>query len=168
MGSRCSSDSPIPRHSYILTWVYNDYIREQWFTNMLFEFPFWQKMRADYYLIPASMSLSSLGWKYSVLPVGPNTWAALWRRQCLQVGQEEWEMNHLSTHSMWKLCLQLGKTLTLSPFMKSVKQIGHSMPWISGLSLLYTMNGSDFMDFFFNPLFAKLAAICLACEDLQK
>ncbi|KAG5575240.1 hypothetical protein H5410_055374 [Solanum commersonii] len=47
-------------------------------------------------------------------------------RQCLQVGQEECELSHLSIHRTWNPWLHLGKTLTLSPATNSDKQMTHS------------------------------------------
>lgn len=44
-----------------------------------------------------------------------------------QIGHVECVLNHLSIHSEWKLCLQLGKTLTISPSSKILKQTEHSV-----------------------------------------
>ena len=41
----------------------------------------------------------------------------------LQLGQRNWRTSHCSRHSLWKVCPQLGSTLTVTPLSKSVKQI---------------------------------------------
>lgn len=48
-------------------------------------------------------------------------------RQCLQVGQEECELSHLSMHRTWKPWWHLGRTLTRSPGAKSDRQMAHSV-----------------------------------------
>ncbi|BAT77108.1 hypothetical protein VIGAN_01519700 [Vigna angularis var. angularis] len=48
----------------------------------------------------------------------------------LQSGQVEWDWNHMSMHSVWKLWLHLGKTRPVSPFSNSDKHTAHSDFWV--------------------------------------
>ncbi|KAH0711750.1 hypothetical protein KY289_007709 [Solanum tuberosum] len=77
-------------------------------------------------------------------------------RQCLQVGQEECELSHLSIHRTWNPWLHLGKTLTFSPATNSDKQMTHSesSPGCFN-SVVYVIIGNILRAFFLIPLFAS-------------
>ncbi|KAK8631688.1 hypothetical protein V6N13_028470 [Hibiscus sabdariffa] len=40
-------------------------------------------------------------------------------RQCLHLGQDEWELNHLSMHRTWNPWLHFGRSSMRSPVAKS-------------------------------------------------
>lgn len=85
--------------------------------------------------------------------------AGVWwsRTDCLHVGQEERDSNHVSMHFTWKPWLHLGKTLTFSPSTNSPKQIKHSVAFILS-SELYESTGIRFNSRFLIP-FATFASI---------
>jgi hypothetical protein len=68
-----------------------------------------------------------------MLLLWPGSEAACWadigeagRQLPRQVGQEEWEENHVSMHCAWNPCLHLPSTRISSPSMNSDKQMAHS------------------------------------------
>ncbi|KAD4586325.1 hypothetical protein R6Q59_035345 [Mikania micrantha] len=81
--------------------------------------------------------------------------------ECRQVGHEECDLNHLSTHWTWKPWLHFGSIFTFSSEMNSLKQIVHSLPSPGSFNpSQYLTIGKVFNTFFLIPVFANLASVC--------
>jgi hypothetical protein len=76
-------------------------------------------------------------------------------RQCLHVGQDEWELSHLSMHLTWNPWLHLGRSRTCSPGVNSERQITHCVSRPGRFkSVEYFTIGKVFNAFRFTPVFA--------------
>ncbi|KAK3446134.1 hypothetical protein EUGRSUZ_A01891 [Eucalyptus grandis] len=93
-------------------------------------------------------TLSSDGAVAAAVPAGGSRCSAFIQglASVRQTGHVDCELSHLSMHSTWKMCLQLGNSLAVSPSSNMLKQTVHSTEASSWLSLrLNIKKGSEEM-----------------------